>query len=218
MRRFEFAAVASADPAHPLVAADGAEVPGGRLRVHLGPRIIGSRYFRLDVDDGAGPVRFVQGLFAAGRYPGMNWAEIFDVDLPAAVPHAPGWEEALDPYLRPLADVIPPGGHLMIEYEKDLWSTTQLALLAGVPPIATPMGRLLHRLDCAGSIKDWYFPEGGQEGGRKLQGNRPLSPTHAAESRVARAAELRRWLDGPGLKHPMGVREDALRTLAELSR
>jgi hypothetical protein len=216
VKRFEFRPANEADPDHPLAAIEGAPVPGGVLRVELGPRIIGSRHFRLHVDGGGSRNRFVQALFANGPYPGMNWAEVFDLELPPGIDPALGWEVALEPFLRPLGALIPAGGHLMIEYEKSMWSTTQLALLEGVPPLVTPMGRLLGRLDFGASIKDWYFPEGGQEGGRKLQGNRALSRAHDSDSRRARAAEIREWLAGPLSAAGESFREDALRTLAEI--
>ncbi|HEV3232748.1 MAG TPA: DUF1122 family protein [Candidatus Dormibacteraeota bacterium] len=187
---------------HPLAVVDGAEVPGGRLAVLFGPRIIGGRYFRLHLEGEGASRRFLTGLHNSGRYPGQNWAEVIDLDLPPALAgdgpagHE-GWERDLAEYLRPLADAIPPGGHLMVEYETDKWLPTQRGLLQGIPPIATPMGEMLHRLGSASSIKDWYFPEGGQEGSRKLHGNKALSPRHAAETGRARAAELRAFLASP---------------------
>jgi len=195
--RFEFAPAKEAAPDHPLAGIDGARVPGGRLAVSLGPRIVGGRYFRLAIGDGDRASRFVQGLYNAGGYPGQNWAEVFDIDPPDGVSHGDGWELKLKPYLEPLAGLIPPGGHLMIEYEKPEWRSTQLGLLAGIPPLATPMGELLFELDCGDSFKDWYFPEGGQEGGRKLQGNKAYSAEQREEFRAKRAAELRKFLEGP---------------------
>jgi hypothetical protein len=199
-RRFDFRRLAELGERaaeHPLAGADGAAVPGGRLEVWLGPKIVGGRYFRLLLDDGEGTRRFVEGLHGSGPYPGRNWAEIFDIELPPRLRGEEEWELELAPYLRPLAEVIPPGGHLMIEYEKPLWRTTQLGLLAGIPPLATPLGGLLYELGAGSSFKDWYFPEGGQEGGRKLQGNKPLSAEHAAETAQQRAGELRGFLESP---------------------
>ena len=194
--RFEFQPFGDLDePGHPLGPIDNADTPGGRLRLLIGPKIVGGRYFRVLRGDGDGI--FVQGLHNSGRYPGLNWIEVFDLEPPSGLDLGGEWELALAPYLRPLADVVPAGGHLMIEYEKPLWRVTQLGLLAGIPPIATPMGELLHELGAGSSFKDWYFPEGGQEGGRKLQGNRALSGEHAKQNAAARLAEVRAFLDGP---------------------
>ena len=53
------------------------------------------------------------------------------------------------------------------------------------------------------SFKDWYFPEGGQEGGRKLQGNKAYTAEQAREMAAKRAAELQRFLAAP----PRGAAE-----------
>jgi hypothetical protein len=203
--RFEFQPLAEAggvtsrEGRFSLAGVDGATVPGGVLRVWLGPRKVGGRYFRLLVDPGGGvaPWRLAQGLYNDGPYPGQNWAEIFDLDPPAELDLTADWEPGLAPYLRPLAEAVPAGGHLMIEYERPHFRTTQVGLLGGVPPIATPLGLLLHEVGSGDSFKDWYFPEGGQEGGRKLQGNKAYSEEQAQEMAAKRAGELRRYLASP---------------------
>ncbi len=220
--RFEFRRLAGLNgggPEHPLAEVDGAAVPEGRLEVWLGPKIVGGRYFRLDLAGEAGSSRLLHGLHNAGVWPGQNWAEVYDLSLPRPLDGREGWERELVPYLRPLAAAIPPGGHLMVEYESPLWRTTQLGLLSGIPPLATPLGGLLHDLDCASSFKDWYFPEGGQEGGRKLQGNKALSKEHERGTARTRAAELRVFLAGPirgDVDIDRRARADAERILAEL--
>jgi hypothetical protein len=198
---------------------DRAKVPGGRLRVLLGPKTVGKRYFRLQLDGEGGPRRFVEALYNDGPYPGQNWAEIYDLDLPESLHGNDQFALALAPYLQPVADAIPPGGHLMAEYEKLDWHTTQVGLLAGIPPIATPMGVLLFELGCGDSFKDWYFPEGGMEGNRKLQGNKAYSAGQRREMRARRAEELERFLASP----PRGAKEiedrarrDGRRVLEEL--
>jgi hypothetical protein len=221
MPAFEFKQLADAEPREPAdgrlswVSVDGAQVPGGSLSVWLGPKKIGGRYFRLLL----GGRRFIQGLYNDGVYPGQNWAEIFDIDLPPDLEGKDEWASQLAPYLRPLADAVPPGGHLMVEYEKALWHTTQRGLLAGIPPLATPLGSLLFDLGTGDSFKDWYFPEGGQEGGRKLQGNKAHSPEQAAEMRGKRARQLRDFLASPVRGDPEideRARRDAERVLREL--
>lgn len=196
-------------------------MPGGRLRVLLGPKIVGKRYFRLQLDGDDGPQSFVEALYNDGPYPGQNWVEIYDLDLPAALRGNDDFAADLASYLQPVADAIPPGGHLMAEYEKEDWHTTQLGLLAGIPPIATPLGVLLFGLGCGDSFKDWYFPEGGMEGNRKLQGNKAYSVEQRAQMRAMRAADLKRFLGSPrrGAKAIEDrARRDARRVLEELSR
>jgi hypothetical protein len=176
---------------------DGAEVPGAFLEVDLGPRKIGGRYARVSIGTNGARLRFIEALYNDGPYPGQNWIEVFDLELPPALDGQPGWEPLLAPYLRPLADAIPAGGHLMVEYEMPMWSETQRGLLVGIPPLATPLGALLYQVGCGDSFKDWYFPEGGQEGGRKLQGNKAFTEAQARGMAAKRAQELRVFLAGP---------------------
>ena len=200
---------------------DGAEVPGGRLRVHLGPRIVGKRYFRVLLDGDGGPRRFIEALYNDGPYPGQNWVEIYDLERPAALLELDDLATALVPYLRPVAAAVPPGGHLMAEYEKADWHTTQRGLLAGIPPLATPLGVLLFDLGVGDSFKDWYFPEGGMEGNRKLQGNRAYSATQRTEMRGRRAEELLAFLAAPRRAEDdidARARVDAARVLDNLLR
>ena len=180
-----------------LARIDGAVVPGGTLRVLLGPKIVGKRYFRLQRVEGAQQIRFIEALYNDGPYPGHNWVEIFDLELPEPLRGSEHFAPGLEAYLRPVADAIPAGGHLMAEYETLDWRTTQRGLLSGVPPIATPLGALLFSLGVGDSFKDWYFPEGGMEGSRKLQGNRAYTADQRVEMHRQRAAELRRFLAGP---------------------
>jgi hypothetical protein len=180
-----------------IASIDGAEVPGGHLEVDVGPRKIGGRYARVFIHTDGARGRYIDGLYNDGSYPGQNWIEVIDLEVPAALEGKREWELLLAPYFRPIGDAIPPGGHLMVEYEKPMWSETQVGLLVGIPPLATPLGALLHEVGCGDSFKDWYFPEGGQEGGRKLQGNKAFTAAQARELAAKRAEELRIFLAGP---------------------
>jgi hypothetical protein len=81
-----------------------------------------------------------------------------------------------------LGALIPPGGHLMIDYDSGGQDLTLAELVSQVPPSATHLGEQMFRAGFRGQFKDWYFSEGGHEGPRKLQANK--SPNAAA----ARAA------------------------------
>ena len=89
-----------------------------------------------------------------------------------------------------LADLLPPGGRLMVVYGDD---ETEAGLKRRFPPVVTPIGSALFAAGCTW-FKDWYYPEGWMEGELKLQGNKPSSE----EAREAHLAELRstveRWL------------------------
>jgi hypothetical protein len=215
LSRFEFLRVEPgrkprADGRLDIGSIEGAEVPGGSLEVDLGPKKIGGRYARVFIHADGARQRFIEALYNDGPHPGQNWIEAFDLELPAALEGQQEWEPLLAPYLQPLGDAIPQGGHLMVEYEKPMWSETQVGLLVGIPPLATPLGALLREVGCGDSFKDWYFPEGGQEGGRKLQGNKAFTEAQAEEMAARRAEELRVFIAGP----PRGPEEMASRARA----
>jgi hypothetical protein len=125
-------------------------------------------------DDGAPAGR---GLWFSGRRDqGLRpWADLV-VDETSVLPE--------------VADALGPGGSLMIAYGGD---ETERALRRRVPPSATPLGLELLRAGCRW-FKDWYYPEGGREGGTKLQGTLPLDEARRASSERALAAELHAYL------------------------
>lgn len=89
-----------------------------------------------------------------------------------------------------LAAAVGAGGSVMVAYGRD---TTEGALRRKVPPAATPLGLALLRAGCRW-FKDWYFPEGGREGGTKLQGTMPLDDARRREAEAGLLAELRAFL------------------------
>jgi hypothetical protein len=93
--------------------------------------------------------------------------------------------------LRDVANALGPGASLMVAYEGD---ETERALRRRVPPSATPLGLELLRAGCCW-FKDWYYPEGGREGGTKLQGTLPLDEERRTRARQALAEELRSSLE-----------------------
>jgi hypothetical protein len=66
---------------------------------------------------------------------------------------------------------LEPGGNIYVEYEQD-----KETLYCLTRDFAMPLSRLGFILYKQGFtwFKDWYFPEGYLEGGRKLQGEKPL--------------------------------------------
>ena len=97
-----------------------------------------------------------------------------------------------------LANLIPPGGHMMVQYDSPEQSDTARSLALGIPPIATSLGYLLWSVDCGAGFKDWYFAEGGSEGPRKLQGYKALNSQHAQLKAEKTVQELTAFLG----KHP----------------
>ncbi len=63
-------------------------------------------------------------------------------------------------------------GKIFVSYDSDM--ETAKALMLNIPSPLTRLGFLLFQSGCTW-FKDWYFPEGGLEGGQKLQGEKPLN-------------------------------------------
>ncbi len=64
------------------------------------------------------------------------------------------------------------GEKIYVEYIND--KETSFGLTYNFPPALTRLGYILFNLGFTW-FKDWYFPEGGSEGGQKLQGEKPLN-------------------------------------------
>ncbi|HEU4758954.1 MAG TPA: DUF1122 family protein [Dehalococcoidia bacterium] len=182
-----------AGPEHPLGRLQGRDLGAWRLLALLGPKnSVGARYFQLYLVDREGRLTkepLAWGLHNSGPFPGFNWIELSRYD---AAPSFDGeavhlTAKGLDRQLfRYLSEVVPPGGHLMVEYESAGQRESARILGLGYPPAASPLGLLLFEAGCR-SFRDWYIPEGGREGPRKLQGFKPLNGAVAAE----KTAELR---------------------------
>ncbi len=99
------------------------------------------------------------------------WIELFGIE-----PHrnkeyffGSGLEEFL---IKSCSEELPPGGRSFVEYSED--EETQRELNEGVPPPLSRIGFLMLKHGFTW-FKDWYFPEGFNEGGYKLQGEKPLN-------------------------------------------
>lgn len=181
---------------HPLARLHGAALGGYRLIVLLGPRNnVGSRYFQLFLaaPDGRLSPPLALGLYNAGPFPAYNWIELtqYHAVLRFGDDVLDMADEGLDRTLfEMLSQFVPPGGHLMVEYDSPSQRATERVLTLGYPPATSPLGRLMFRAGCR-SYRDWYISEGGREGPRKLQGFKPLNE----EVRREKEAQLRRQLE-----------------------
>lgn len=114
--------------------------------------------------------------------------------------------------------------HLMVSYEvwqheSPLHTLTEEALRIGIPPQATPIGELLLEAGCTAGFRDWYIAEGGSEGPRKIQAEKPSSEPAREKSLLSLAQTLIEYLSR---KAPKGFenteadcRRRALRILEE---
>src|SRR5579863_1444756 len=145
----------------------------------------------------SGGGRGVMPWFEARIYPTLDFADRSTLDARAA-----GLEAAI---IDLMGTLIPPGGHIMIEYESPGQSLTHRELLLRVPPLATHLGALMFHAGFRGAFKDWYISEGGHEGPRKLQANKSPTPRAAHLAKSEHIAELRAFI-----RHPLpGGRAEA---------
>ncbi|MGC9105346.1 MAG: DUF1122 family protein [Thermoprotei archaeon] len=114
-------------------------------------------------------------------------------------PFYPKWIEVIyDPWPRKegkeqelfetLAKELGPGGRLFVVYVKDRETFERLS--KGFHPVETPLGFALLQAGFTW-FKDWYYPEGGAEGGMKLQANLPLGEEDAARQLCNLLVEVR---------------------------
>lgn len=203
--------------AHPLATLQGKGIGLGRLVVFLGPRNqVGAEYFQLFVRDDQGRLSqgpLALGLSNRGRYPAYNWIELVRY-LP--VLRFDGEEVSLkeggrqERLFRLLGELVPPGGSLMVEYDSPDHADTAAILGRGYPPPCSPLGYALLVAGCL-SYRDWYIPEGGREGPRKLQGYKPLDDEAARGRAEALAEALSQALSRPPGRRAEGRDSEARR-------
>ena len=112
--------------------------------------------------------------------------------------------------LPEIAAALDPGSSLMVAYEGD---ETEAALRRRVPPAATPLGLAMLRAGFRW-FKDWYYPEGGREGGTKLQGTLPLDDERRKRAEDDLKRELRAFLKRSDPRdEDRGRAEEALKVL-----
>jgi hypothetical protein len=132
------------------------------------------------------PAAILQGIYSGGGRGVTGWIE---VGAYQPVVHFEGQghpsetlvlsENEIDQQVfNLLSEIVPPGGHLMfvyeVPYESPFHQETEEGLRKGIPPVSTPQGILLFHSGCRW-VKNWYLAEGGNEGLRKLWGEKPLN-------------------------------------------
>jgi hypothetical protein len=188
---------------HPLSRLHGRSLGPYRLFVLLGPKSsVGSRLFRLYLLDAHGALsqeHLALGLHNTGPFPAFNWLELIQYNhaLTVGGRKTDLAAEGLDLSLfEALSELIPPGGHIMCEYDSPGQRDTERVLTLGYPAVSSPTGYLMFRAGCR-SYRDWYISEGGREGPRKLQGFRPLDEGIAREKTALLRGEVTAFLARP---------------------
>lgn len=85
-----------------------------------------------------------------------------------------------------------PAGKIYIEYDED--QETAQGLSIGLPPTITRLGYQLFQHGFTW-FKDWYFPEGGSEGGQKIQGELPKDPAAKKKQMQSIQDEIKKYLN-----------------------
>ena len=160
---------------HPLSRLEGRPLAHETLVVMLGPQNrSGARYFQMVLRDGTGGETepLLLALHHSGPYPSYNWIEVIGLKRALSLPGRDVTlsEEDIERLFGYLSELIPPGGHMMVEYESGGWDETRLSIGCGIPPVVTPLGGMLFRAGCGVSFKDWHFAEGGQRGPQEASG------------------------------------------------
>ncbi len=189
---------------HVLGSLQGKSLSSHRLLLLIGPKNrFGATYFQVFLQNARGETSqqpIIMGLHNRGSYPSYNWFEI--ISLAPKAEFNSGEQvffngslgRLTQQLLKHLADLLPSGGHMMVEYGSPEQQDTARLLALGVPPIATPLGYTLFLAGCSAGLKDWYFAEGGSEGPRKLQGYKALDSQHAKMKAKEIAEELSSFL------------------------
>lgn len=193
---------------HPLGSLQGKGLDSHKLVILIGPKNrIGASYFQVFLQNASGEISHqpvVIGIHSAGKYPSYNWIEIailssavsFGSEKQVLSISTNGLARQLFQYL---AELIPPGGHMMVEYDSPEQQDTARSLALGIPPAATPLGYMLFLIGCGAGFRDWYFAEGGSEGPRKLQGYKALNRQHAQLKTEETVHELTAFINRPPL-------------------
>lgn len=174
--------------------------------VLLGPKNnVGSQYFQVFLANADGELAgepLALGLHNSGPYPGFNWVELTRYNSQLTFS-----DESLDltdgnrdlELFRMVSELVPAGGHLMVEYDSPSQAASAQVLTRGLPAATSQIGYRMFQVGCR-SYRDWYIPEGGREGPRKLQGFKPWNDEIAAEKTAALRAELKGFLQaGDGI-------------------
>lgn len=158
-------------------------------------------------------------LLCMALFPGQKphyrpWLELFCIrEKAAGVSYFDS--EVEDHLLEFFCEVLGPGDRIFVEYYHD--RETYCGLAMGFPPAVTRQG---YKLFCLGFtwFKDWYFSEGGHEGGQKLQGERPLNEAARRRHMLRIKADVKAFLERSSDWQMEGVAHEYFLRAKERSR
>ncbi|MFP3981920.1 MAG: DUF1122 family protein [Desulfobacterales bacterium] len=157
----------------------GVELAGGTLYAHgiRKGRFEAERNMTLHFQAGRDDCRLMHATLFPGRGDTfLPWAELYNIQSPLVMgdqSFAFFDSELESSLIQLLLGAIPAGGRIFVAYEGD--PETAKALEHNTPAAASRLGYILFQHG-ATWFKDWYFPEGFMEGGRKLQGEKAITP------------------------------------------
>lgn len=192
-------------------AADGIAVGGTKVyaRNVRACGLKGVSSLEIYLKDGSSEERLLCMAVFPGRKPHYRpWMELFCIkdrlDLKALNGDSCDYYDSAieDALLETFCSVLGPGGKIFVEYYCDRETSCGLAM--GFPPAVTRQGYKLFNLGFTW-FKDWYFSEGGHEGGQKLQGEKPLNEAARAKHMRRIKGEVQAFLEGTsGLENTSG--------------
>ncbi len=101
--------------------------------------------------------------------------------------------ELEDIILNKISDNLGDGGRIFVEYSED--KETRFGLVRDYPEVVTRLGFKLYKRGFTW-FKDWYYPEGFNEGGEKLQAEKPVDKKHEKNHHQRIKKEIKRFLEG----------------------
>lgn len=158
-------------------------------------RIKGLTLLDLYVAIGGLPYRAASLAIFCGRPPYYKpWIEVYNIEPilggeRSGIPFIGSSMEAQ--LLDSLARALGPGERLFIEYYRDPETLAQLD--QGVPVIASRLGYELYKRGFTW-FKVWYYPEGFNEGGQKIQAEKPLDEDRRRTHIREHLAELKAFI------------------------
>ena len=209
---------------HPLYSLQGRSLGRHALVVLVGPSDqVDAHDFQIRLQDRHGNLSLgyvLSGMHNRGTHPPKNWIEVMAIDLHIAfVDYEVKLNEEQEMSLfQDLAELIPPGGQMVVEYDSPSRKETALALAQGVPPILTPLGRIMYLAGCGAGFKDWHISEGWSEGPRKLQGYKAIDDDYSKEKQSELTKGILSFLIKADLERGSPLAERARDLLKRLTR